>query len=92
MQRLQWKVFATVLVLGIAPICDADEHPSLEKLGPTGNIRSIIESELADNISPSEPKGTVFHVRTFHLMVMPRPQRIVTPLARGHISHGEMAA
>ena len=37
----------------------------MQKLGLKGNIRSVIESDLADNISPSEPKGTPFHVRTF---------------------------
>ena len=65
MKRFQQRVLMPFLVLGIAPVCGADEPPSLQKLGLKGNIRSVIESDLADNISPSEPKGTPFHVRTF---------------------------
>jgi antitoxin component YwqK of YwqJK toxin-antitoxin module len=52
------------LALGIAPGCGADELPSVKKLGLKGNVRSVIENELADNLSPLEPKGTSFQTRT----------------------------
>jgi hypothetical protein len=51
MKRLQQRAFIPFLVLGIAPACAADEPPSLQKLGLRGNVRSVIENKLADNIS-----------------------------------------
>src|SRR5690349_12872076 len=64
MKRLQQRVFITFLALGIAPVCGADEPPSVKKLGLKGYVRRVIENELADNISPLEPKGTSFQTRT----------------------------
>lgn len=64
MKRSQETVFIAFLALAIARVCGADEPPSAEKLGLTGNVRSVVENELADNISPLEPKGTSFETRT----------------------------
>jgi len=41
MKQLQRRVLLAYLVLGLAPVCAADEHPSLQKLGLRGNVRSV---------------------------------------------------
>jgi hypothetical protein len=60
MKQLQLRVLIAYLVLGLAPVCAADEPPSLQKLGLRGNVRSVIENKLADNISPFNTSTAYF--------------------------------
>jgi hypothetical protein len=65
MKQFRKMLVLTFVLMGLRAY-GADEPPSLKQLGLKGTIRSVTESDLADSISPSEPKGIAFHVRTIH--------------------------
>ena len=63
--RYLWQVSCALAVSAwIAPAFGADGPRSWESFNLKGHVRVVTESDLADNISPSEPKGTPFHTRT----------------------------
>jgi len=64
MTRFVWCTVWSSVVIALGPVFSADSSKSWDSFGLVGRVRGVTESDLADNISPSEPKGTPFHVRT----------------------------
>jgi len=60
-RRATWRL---VVLAWIVPVFGADGAKSWASFGLVGSVRTLTESDLADNISSAEPKGTPFHTRT----------------------------
>ncbi len=65
MRRALQTMWLPLVLAWIAAASSADESRTWESFGLKGHVRTLIESDLTDNIS-SEPKGTPFHTRTTH--------------------------